>query len=251
MIARLPNDPLNKIARRNLTASKLSEKSWFTQIRDICLQYNLPHPLHLLDSSLSKQKFKNLIKPKVYSYWQTILSKEAELLPSLSYFRTNLVSVTKPHLILSSAGSNPYEVSKSRVQCVMLSGRYKSENLRRHWSTNKEGYCLAPSCHKIVETLDHILLSCPSYFNRRQLLINLWAGTRNLNMMYLLAVFQQSNIDNQMQFLLDPTAIPEVTYAVSLEGPELIQQLLYIFRTWCFSVHRDRFKLFSALIFYN
>ena len=125
----------------------------------------------------------------------------------------------------------------------MLSGRYRSENLSRHWSTNKEGYCLTSSCYEAVETLEHILLCCPSYSDRRQLLINMWARTTNPTLKYLLTVFQQSTINVKMQFLLDPTDLPEVVDAVTLEGPELLQQLLYLSRTWCFSIHRDRLKL--------
>ena len=38
----------------------LSRNSWFTQLRDICLLYYLPHPLELLNNPLSKEYFKSL-----------------------------------------------------------------------------------------------------------------------------------------------------------------------------------------------
>lgn len=46
MIGWLPDDHLKRIARTNLTASRPSEKSWFIQIHDICLKYNLPNLTH-------------------------------------------------------------------------------------------------------------------------------------------------------------------------------------------------------------
>ena len=65
MICRLPADPLNSHARNVLTTSKRSSKSWFWQIRDLCLQYSLPHPLNFLESPSNKEHFRKLkIKDK-------------------------------------------------------------------------------------------------------------------------------------------------------------------------------------------
>ena len=44
---------------------------------------------------LTKEQFKKLVKSKVIDYWQTQLRKEAEVLPSLPYFFTNFMSLTK------------------------------------------------------------------------------------------------------------------------------------------------------------
>ena len=70
MICRLPDDPLNSHARNVLTLSKRSSKSWFWQIRDLCLQYCLPHPLHFLDYPPQKQKFRKLVKSRVTDNWE-------------------------------------------------------------------------------------------------------------------------------------------------------------------------------------
>jgi len=83
-------------------------------------------------------------------------------LTSLIYFKPEYSSLTKPHPIYLTAGSKPYEVAKAVVQVRMLSGRYRTENLAKHWSTNKEGYYLGAICHQICESLEHILLWCPS-----------------------------------------------------------------------------------------
>ena len=47
MICSLPTDPLHYHARCEACLPK-SAKSWFQQVRDLCLQYSLPHPLELL-----------------------------------------------------------------------------------------------------------------------------------------------------------------------------------------------------------
>ena len=70
MVAQLPTDPLNIHARTVLTTAKSSSKSWFRQIRDISLKYQLPHPLAILDNPPNQEQFKKLIKSKVIDYWE-------------------------------------------------------------------------------------------------------------------------------------------------------------------------------------
>ena len=84
MICRLPGDPLHAHAHYVLTCSPRSAKSWFQQVRDICLQYSLPHPLELLQHPLSKHSFKTLVKRQVLNYWEKLLKSETIGLTSLS-----------------------------------------------------------------------------------------------------------------------------------------------------------------------
>ena len=81
MITRIPSDPLNHLARHVFSSLKPSSKSWFWIIRDLCVLYQLPHPLHLLDTPLSKEKFKKLAKSKVIDLWETKLRGESILFP--------------------------------------------------------------------------------------------------------------------------------------------------------------------------
>jgi hypothetical protein len=58
MICRLPNNILHKTAKYILTRLPDSTKSWFIQIKKLCYQYNLLHPLQLLASPPTKLDFK-------------------------------------------------------------------------------------------------------------------------------------------------------------------------------------------------
>ena len=71
------------------------------------------------------------------------------------------MSLKTPHLIWRTAGSNPYEVSKAVQQARFLSGRYRSAELERHWSQNKEGVC--QNCLNGIENTEHILITCEAY----------------------------------------------------------------------------------------
>ena len=124
MIARIPDTFINRIAVYQLTTAKPSSGSWFLQIRDLCIKYELPSPLSLLQFPMKKEAFKKLIKSRVVDFWEVHLRTQAARLQehSLRYFKPEYMSLTQPHLLWSTCGSNPFEIHKA-VQAKMLSGR--------------------------------------------------------------------------------------------------------------------------------
>ena len=111
MICHLKDDPLHSHAEYVLLHLGKSCKSWFLQVRAICLQYGLPHPLQLLKNPLPKQTLKNLVKTKVTDYWYHLLTAEATPMPSLKHFNSNKHSLSEPHPLWYAAGSSPHEVN--------------------------------------------------------------------------------------------------------------------------------------------
>ena len=150
MICHLPGDPLHVHAEHALLHSEACSKSWFVQIKKICMQYNLPHPLTLLHSAPDKKEMKSLIKLRIIEYWQALLSTEAMGMPSLQYLNPTRHSVAKPHLLWTAAGSNPHEINKAIILARMMSGRYRTERVSRFWSDNRHGYCLLDGCHQVI-----------------------------------------------------------------------------------------------------
>ena len=124
--------------------------------------------------------------------------------------------------MLSTPGSNTYEVSKAVVQGKMLSGRYRTAMLCRHWSNNKMGWCSAPCCHETEETLEHILLDCPHYFSSREALSLMWKSSDNLIARDLAVSALMNQPKYLMQFLLDPYIVPEVIAAIQENGSEVL-----------------------------
>ena len=158
MICHLKEDPLNRHAMYALLHSW--SKSWFQQVKDICLLYGLPHPLQLLNNPPTRQKLKKDVKTKITEYWQHLLSAEALPLTSLSHFNPAMHFVASPHPLWAAAGSSPYEVNQSTILAKMISGRYRTESLCRFWSVNPEGFCLASTCYQDIGNLEHLLLYC-------------------------------------------------------------------------------------------
>ena len=243
MVARLTNDPIRIHARNILVAAKSSSKSWFSQIRDLCLKYALPHPLAILQTQPSKVAFKKLVLSKVISYWETKLRGEAALLPSLVNFKPEYMSLKKPHPIWSTTGSNPYEVSKAIQQARFLSGRYRSESLVRHWTKNKEGYCNSVTCTSELENIEHILIHCKAYTECKKGLYSLWLSTTNPVVLKLVLDAFSSETSYLLQFILDCSVLPSVIAATQRHGFGIMKELFHLTRTWCFTIHRQRMKM--------
>ena len=80
MICRLVHDPLHAHALQVLHTTQLTPNSWFVRLRNLLIQYDLPHPLTLLRSPPSKAHFKKQVKLKVLDYWNEQLRGEASFL---------------------------------------------------------------------------------------------------------------------------------------------------------------------------
>jgi hypothetical protein len=252
MVCRLQNNPINLYAK-HILQSAAALTSWFGMVRNILRQYQLPHPLVLLQNPPTKEVFKNLVKSKVVDFWEIKLRSEASVLLSLPYFQPHYMSLRSTHKLLTTAGPKSYEVSKARIQLLFLSSQYPSANFSRHWSQdNPLGICSFPVCQEnaIVESSEHILLFCPAYNTTRQSLLNLCLKTENQHSHQLVTSFLFSGPTKTMQFLLYCSAIPEVISTAQHWDDSVYKDLFYLSRTWCFAVHRERMKRLCKWNFY-
>ena len=247
MVSRLPRSILHQHARRVLVASKPSAKSWFTEIRNLCLLYSLPHPLSLLETPMTKDNYKKLVKQQITNFWEIKLRNEASSLSSLEFFHPNFMSLRSPHPIWTTAGSSSYQVAMSTVQGLMISGRYRTEQLCRHWSANKKGFCLAPSCIglELVEDLPHILIQCASLEPTRQQLLSFTVNySQSCEILQpILRILYLRTHSSFCQFLIDCSVLPTVIAATQQYGPDVLHHLFRITRTWCFCLHKARLKI--------
>ena len=249
MIARLgPNHILHRIGCSILSSPKPFFRSWFHQLKIISAQYSLPDPLTVLTCPPSKTSYKNQVKSKVIDYWETKLRLKASKLDSLAFFQAQFYSLSHPHPIWTSAGGNSYEVEKACVQAKMLSGRYRTCWLSRHWSENSSGICSLPSCRLAPTpgTLPHILTECQDLMPARIRVFTLWSEFLKDNL-HLLPVVKKYCVDchptSHLQFLLNCTVLPEVISLSQIHGKTVHDSLLYLTRTYCYSMHKARLKL--------
>ena len=249
MLCRLQDNVLNDMARRFFISDLKASSSWFSQIKILSNKYGLPHPLELLNAPSLQKDFKKLCGVKVSQYWHEYFSSQTANLPSLRFLKPDFLSLSCPHPIWSSLpGSNPYEVRAARIQALLLTGRYRTEKLARHWSGNPNGFCIQASCinSEIIESREHFLLHCPALQEKRRRLFHL--SSMLLSEMPLLTpilheYFYIENTELQLQFLLDCSTLPLVITAHQTFGTMVHQALFKFTRTWCWSLHLARQRL--------
>ena len=246
MICHLPGNILHNIAVRLLMTAKQTDRNWFSQIRNLCYTYNLPHPLLLLKEPLSKPAFKSLIKTNITDYWQSKLRAHCAELKSLKYFKPQYMSLAKPHPILQHARTS-FSVNKCVTVCRMLSGRFRCASLLRHFSQHVSGLC--ELCKVEIEDLAHILVPrCVHLLDQADSLLK-FAHEKLISCALAYDIFfeiMKSKDDSEkVQLLLDPTVLPEIISANQSDNT-VIPTILSVTVTWCYSINRRRTKLLGS-----
>jgi hypothetical protein len=216
MLCRLPSNVLNIHGQNIFNYITSSPKSWFHQIRDLCLKYCLSHPSNLLTNPPGKEAFKNLVKKHVIDYWEQKLRGEAAPLDSLEFFHPSYMSLTcsPPHW--RTAAASPTKVVMATQQARFLSGRYRTEALCSNWSQNSQGHCkLSPDCQTSEDTR-HILQTCSALAATRMKLMNFTSSYCKSHPVVASLVQQFCNTECRLfcQFLLDCSVLPAVIAAV-------------------------------------
>ena len=249
MISRLgPSNIVHKHAMNILSSNTPSQHSWFSQIIQISQQYSLPNPIQVLSCPLSKESYKKLTSKHVLDWWNDKLRADAAKLDSLHLFRSNFMSLSKPHPIWTSAGSSPYEVKKATVQARMLSGRYRTCWLRRHWSGDPTGNCRIPGCSGMTGSLQHLATGeCPALYGALVRAVAIWSSflKETPNLFPIVKQYSLGPPEEFLSFLVDPTTLPPVIALSQLHGSIIIEQLCYMTRTWIFFMHKQRLKLLN------
>ena len=249
MVCNLQENILKSHAINILLSCNENCKSWFFQIRKICIMYDLPHPLKMLHEPPNKNQFKELCRSKVCDYWHSWYCSSVSSLSSLSSLHAPFLSLTTPHPVWTTLDGNPFQARAASIQALFLSGRYRTERLRRHWTpNNRDGFCLHPSCfaQKYLEDECHILLQCPAYSDNRgrlfQLSKSLAVRIPLINPILDSYLFTERD-DLKLQFLLDCSILPLVIHAQQCFGRWILDCLFKLTRTWCLNIHTRRMKL--------
>ena len=157
---------------------------------------------------------------------------------------TEFMSLSKPHLLWLTCGDNPFEVNKAVIQAKMLSGRYVTDKLSRHWTSNKGGLCMRPDCSGLeIGSLEHLLIFCQALSWTWEKLVDLWLVTSKQNpeiYPIITSMWAGQDIETFTQFLLDCSCLPQVVRLQPCSGLKHVSKLFYLTRSWCYSIHRSR-----------
>ena len=133
----------------------------------------------------------------------------------------------------------------------MLSGRYRCEQLRKHWTKNKLGLCELPPCYTLglAGSLEHQLLWCEGLAETRSGLLDLWK-TKLAPLPHILDIVQFYTItqpEQRMQFLLDASILPKIINLIQLREEEGLQVIFQLTRTFCSALHKMKMKLLGII----
>ena len=124
----------------------------------------------------------------------------------------------------------------------MLSGRYRTDQLIRHFSEN-DGSCTLCNMSN-PGSIEHLLLNCPALVDTRRNLLD------DLNKRKFVSPHTNSVIktcfqkeEMTIQLLLDSSVLPQVISLVQTDGPQLLNELFHFSRAWCYTIHKNRLKL--------
>ena len=143
----------------------------------------------------------------------------------------------------NTAASNPFECSKSTVLARMVSGRYRTDMLCRHWNGNRSGFCRAPCCVATQGTLEHLLVACPALGETRERLYQMWLDR---SVMFptlhatVRAVLASADHNVITQFILEPLAFALISADFKTHGEHFAQQLSYMTRTFVFDIQPSK-----------
>ena len=125
----------------------------------------------------------------------------------------------------------------------MLSGRYRTDQLLRHFSDN-DGSCTLCKGDMFTGNIEHLLMSCPALFDIRKQLIEKMNKNKNISnhtKSLLMSHFQDQK--DIIQLILDASVLPDVIQIKQIYGSQILNEIFNFSRNWCYTIHRERLKL--------
>ena len=137
-------------------------------------------------------------------------------------------------------------MSKAVIQARLLSGKYRFERFKRHYSNdNPEGLCSLNMCQGVNAhegNIESFFLNCISLEKARD-------DFKTFLGSYLEMHYEFSNLimncisSDPVQFYLDASTIPQVISEVQSRGYHVLNVIFKLTRLFCFSLHKLRTKL--------
>ena len=131
------------------------------------------------------------------------------------------------------------------VQAALISGRYRIENLVRHWSPGSNGFCQLSDRCNTPENIQHFLQHCLALQDTRTKLLNFTQSYCNSHPEISAILMKYCNPNSELftQFLIDCSTLPEVIRIVQTKGKQILTEIFTVTRIWCYTLHRERLKI--------
>ena len=115
------------IIRRQAVMKDLESSSWTKSIKELLFKYNLPSIYDILELTPEKKAWKQDVKKAIIAKTIKLLIADMENQSSVKYINVNACSVTKPHHIWTTPGSNVRKIARANIKAKLLTGTYTLE----------------------------------------------------------------------------------------------------------------------------
>ena len=227
-----------------------SSVTWAAHVRNLCLLYNLPDPLALMqETAWKKDKWKTLVNTTIMTQHESKMRKEARTNRKLGFLNIELTGLSgRPHPILSGILTS-HEVLKSRAHVKMLAGDYlcyatlaieRGGDPQCRLCTSSTGQP-APS-----EDITHILTRCRGTEDTRGRIIPELLNTV-VKFFPSNAILSQHDHHTLTQFILDCSS-PNLPTSTRIDpNHPNISEVMRICRDLCHAIHTERIRRLKAL----
>ena len=219
-ICRLSDDqPLKRLAKRQLTIKSRTSKSWFAKMRIIGEKYGINVEVALV-RDWSKESWSKYIKHAIKTYWFNDIIAEAMSKSSLKYVNFDLCNINKTHQVWPDTHQQ-FHITCAAYRAKMLAGSYILQShvaKFNQFAVSK----MCKMCNEEDEDMPHFLVRCKKLHKTRK---------------YSIRIIKKKYI----------TENDEELTSLILNGPADDKNINIECSKLCFKLHKMRMKLLNIV----
>ena len=233
---------VHKMVKYILMMCKKNSSTWCNYVQQLCIKYNLPSPLSLLQTpAWPKKTWSCLVKTRVVNWYEIHLRQRSLNNSKMKYLNVQLLGLSgAPHPALRNILS-PWDVKKLRIHLKFLSGDFLTNERLSRDQPHRSSACTL--CGFPSESTEHVVVTCRATNDVRSRLLPELLNTV-ARVQPMCATLNNYMIPDIMtQFILDCSSpnLPD-TYRVPTHNPN-ITEIFKVSRDWTFAISSERERL--------
>ncbi|CAG2256182.1 unnamed protein product [Mytilus edulis] len=230
-----------RIAERQLQIKSHNSCSWFIEVKELCLKYEINDLYAYLTNPLSKFQWKKLVKSKIHDYWTSKITDESKGYSTLK-FMDHKYNIGSVHPLAISVNANLKDIRKIPVRLKISTGNYILQTHKASFSKNNFISPTCKLCGKADETVEHFILLCEKLEETRIPLLSKILDNGSL----ILAKVATSFPIDLIQLIINPFCYVDINAnrAVFEETSNILEPLC---RQLLYNMHNKRYALLANI----
>ncbi|CAG2242255.1 unnamed protein product [Mytilus edulis] len=230
-----------RLAERQLQIKPHNSCSWFIEVKELCLKYEINDLYAYLNNPLSKFQWKKLVKSKIHDYWTSKITDESKGYSTLK-FMDHKYNIGSVHPLAISVNANIKDIRKIPVRLKISTGNYILQTHKASFSKNNFISPTCKLCGKADETVEHFILLCEKLEETRIPLLSKILDNGSL----ILAKVATSFPIDLIQLIINPFCYVDINAnrAVFEETSNILEPLC---RQLLYNMHNKRYALLANI----